>query len=91
MTFVEDLLYYYISKDKSGHTTLIYKKRKGRIMSICCVCKNPLKTRKIKANYNGPLCTPVYKKETYCEYCEWKGTAGTGLLLKEIIKEYNNE
>jgi len=34
--------------------------------------------------------TRIKKMETYCPYCNWKGAAGLGKQLKELIKEHNN-
>lgn len=31
-----------------------------------------------------------YLKNNICEYCIWKGDAGPGLQLKNIIKIHNN-
>jgi len=56
----------------------------------CNICGNNLKTRKVLANYTGPFCSKVYARETYCEYCEWKGTTGPGKQLREAIAEKNN-
>jgi len=53
----------------------------------CDKCNNQLKQRKIYLGMIGPECTKMYGEESYCAYCEWKGDAGAGQTLKELIKE----
>lgn len=56
----------------------------------CPTCGNQIRKRKVFVGNVGPKCAPVYNKEPYCSYCEWKGTTGAGKELRDIIKEYNH-
>ena len=40
--------------------------------------------------YKGYRYTKIGEKYV-CDHCVWKGDAGPGLKLKEIIKKINNE
>ena len=53
----------------------------------CKVCGNQLKKRQVSLGYIGALCTEKFKEETYCWYCEWKGTSGKGKMLRDLIKD----
>ncbi len=55
-------------------------------MNRCDTCNNLLETRRVETSYCRILNRPLYEKQTYCPYCEWKGDAGTGKQLKELIK-----
>jgi len=58
----------------------------------CSKCGNEMRKRTVKSKkYTGPKGVPVYEKQSYCPYCEWKGDAGIGATLKQAIKEHNNE
>jgi len=59
-------------------------------MNNCKICNNPLVTRRVKSEFTGPLGRVLYEKQSYCGYCEWKGTLGAGAELKALIKETNN-
>jgi len=54
-------------------------------MKSCSRCNNYIWTRKVLRKTTGPLCTPLYKEEEYCEYCEWKGDSGPGKLMKVLL------
>lgn len=58
-------------------------------MTYCKQCKNPLRTREIRQDFNGPMGKVRYINEEYCPYCEWKDTTGPGAQLKQLIKEHN--
>ena len=58
-------------------------------MKTCSICGDQIQTRKVLANFSGPLGKRVYVKEEYCFYCEWKGTTGIGAEMKAIIKNHN--
>jgi hypothetical protein len=58
-------------------------------MSKCSVCNNQLAT--VAVHYpGGPMGTRIKKMETYCPYCNWKGTSGPGKQLRDVIKEHNS-
>jgi hypothetical protein len=57
----------------------------------CTTCGNLMGRRKVRRKETGPFCRPLYRTEKYCSYCEWKGTSGTGKLLRAIIKEINHD
>lgn len=60
-------------------------------MKYCPTCKNALSTRLVLSSFTGPFCSPLYKTQKYCAYCEWKGTTGPGKQLRELIKKHNHE
>ena len=57
----------------------------------CQTCNNKMKVRKVHKDYKGPYCRARDTNEEYCEYCEWKGTAGPGKQLKDIISSNKEE
>jgi len=60
-------------------------------MNKCPTCKNNLETRKYIVDYHGPMGTARKVTESFCAYCEWKGTTGPGKQLRDLIKEHNDE
>ena len=53
----------------------------------CNTCNIPLRIRKILIDHQGPMGRARYRHESFCWYCEWKGTTGPGAELRTIIKE----
>jgi len=52
----------------------------------CSTCNNQLQHHKVSHPMRGAMGKTTTTIETYCPYCEWKGNAGPGLQLKEIIR-----
>jgi len=50
-----------------------------------------MEVRKIFKDYKGPFCRARFTKGKYCPYCEWKGDAGPGKQLKDIISSNKEE
>ena len=50
----------------------------------CNTCNNDLQTVTVWLP-GGPMGTRIRSVETFCQYCNWKGTTGPGKQLREMV------
>jgi hypothetical protein len=49
-----------------------------------------MEKRRVETSYCGAYNRPLYETKEYCPYCEWKGDAGAGKELQELIRKNRN-
>lgn len=59
-------------------------------MPVCKKCGNTMRETYEKQYMGMGKYRQVKSGEFVCEYCIWKGDAGPGKALAELIKEVNN-
>lgn len=59
-------------------------------MNRCRKCNSLMEKRRVETSYCGAYNRPLYETKEYCPYCEWKGDAGAGKELQELIRKNRN-